>query len=172
MTVMPSATPTATHTSTPQPTATSTPVEFIIDNVDEEFFSTVGAWVLDNSGLYPSYGPDFVYSLPGTGSNTATFAPDYPVTANYEVFIWWGTTPLGASNQVFTIEHANGSTDVTVNFQGAASEPEWLSLGVYHFEAGTTGTIQTNNAANSFVGADAIQLVQTNAPVSTPTPMP
>jgi hypothetical protein len=146
-------------------------VEFIIDNVDAEF-STAGNWVVDGTGLYPSYGPDFVYSFPGTGSNTATFAPDFPTTANYEVFIWWGTTPMGASNQTFTINHADGATDVTVNFQGAANTPDWLSLGVYHFEAGQTGSIETNNAADSFVGADAIQLVQTDAPVSTPTPIP
>jgi hypothetical protein len=165
-TVAPSATPTVTNTPLP-PTATSTPVVLTIDNADDEF-DTSGTWFVESSGTYPSYGPDFVFSFPGNGSDTATFTPDFPVTGNYEVFIWWGTTPSGATNQVFTINHADGSTDVTVNFRGPNTTPEWLSLGVYHFAAGTGGSIQTDDQADSFVGADAIQLVQTNAPVSTP----
>jgi hypothetical protein len=133
-------------------------VEVVVDTADSEF-TTVGTWMQSSDPFYPFYGPDFYYSLPGTGENYATFRPNLPVSGDFEVFIWHGTTPAGSSNQPYTINYSGGSTTVRVNFQGGASGAQWLSLGVFPFVQGTSGSLITNNDSDSYAGADAVRWV-------------
>jgi len=131
----------------------------VVDNLDSGF-STVGSWILYSGGGYPCYGPNFVYSFPGTGADQAVFRPTLPVAGDYEVLIWWGTTPSGATNQPFVVNYNGGSTTTRVSFRGATGGGEWRSLGVFPFAAGTSGSVVTRDDADSYVGADAVRWVQ------------
>jgi hypothetical protein len=121
----------------------------------------VGTWSTYAGPLYPYYGLDFRYDEPGSGSERAIFTPDLPRTGQYEVFVWWGTTPTGASNTPYTVHHAYGSSTVLVNTQGPASaEGTWYSLGTYDFVAGTAGSVELSDDADGYVGADAVRFVE------------
>jgi hypothetical protein len=139
-------------------TTTAPDVEVIVDTADSEF-TTVGAWLPSSDPFYPYYGSEFYYSLAGTGENYATFRPNLPVSGDFEVFIRYATTPAGSTNQPFTINYSGGSTTVRINFQGGVSGAQWLSLGVFPFVQGTSGSVVTSNDSDSYAGADAVRWV-------------
>jgi len=149
---------------TPANTATPIPIEIIIDNTDPGF-SVAGFWLTYSGAPYPHYGVDFRYSPAGAGDDTATFRPNITVAGDYEVFIWFGTSPYGATDAPWTINYDGGSHTVTVNLLGpAGGGGYWLSLGSYPFAAGTAGTVVTTDDANGYVVADAIRLLQVGGP--------
>ncbi|MFZ5917067.1 MAG: hypothetical protein ACOYZ7_09055 [Chloroflexota bacterium] len=140
------------------------PVEIIVDNADPGFAIT-GFWLTYSGPPYPAYNGSFRYHAAGSGSNTATFRPAVPAAGDYEVFIWFGTSPYGATNAPWTVNYDGGAHTVTVNLLGPAGEGGyWLSLGVYPLAAGTAGTVVTTDNANGYVIADAIRLLQVGGP--------
>jgi hypothetical protein len=170
-------TPTSTHTPTSTPTPTPTPIptptlaDVIVDNTDSGF-SVVGSWFTYSAPPYPYYGSDFRYDEAGTGSEWATFVPDLPRAAGYEVFIWWGTSPDGATDAPYTVHHLGGATTVQVSLRGpVGGGGVWYSLGAYDFVAGTAGSVVISDDADGYVGADATRFLEVGPP-STPTPSP
>lgn len=157
--------------------------EIVIDNEDINMTSpgsrparTYGDWQ-DGFRGYSAYAirfgwggwsVPFVYSSPGNGENRAEYVPTIGVAGNYEVFEWHldiggerdkqgfdlGT---GASNVPFTITHGGGQTQGTVN--QTVNNGQWNSLGVFHFNVGTSGKVVITNKANGHVVADAIKFV-------------
>lgn len=160
-TPMPTGTPVPTDTpmptDTPTPTATPEPgTEIIIDNADPEF-SVVGFWIRRRSPT--AYASGFQYARAGTGADVATFAPDLPVSGDYEVFGWWPQCRICADNAPYVINHADGTTVVRVDQTMSDSGGQWVSLGVARFDAGTGGTVQVTNDADRAVAADAVRFV-------------
>jgi hypothetical protein len=136
----------------------------IVDDTDPGF-SVVGAWPVYSGPPYPAYNGGFHYNAAGVGNDVATFRPSLPVAGNYEVFIWFGTSPIGATNAPWTVNYDGGTQTTLVNLQGPAGEGGyWISLGVYPFAAGTSGTIVTTDNANDYVVADAVRLLQVGGP--------
>ena len=82
-------------------------------------------------------------------------------TGSYEVFAWWGDGDNGLGTRVpYTINHAGGTKTVYMN-QNAAPET-WHALGIYTFNAGTSGAVEMTDesgANDRFVVADAIKFV-------------
>jgi hypothetical protein len=158
---------TATLTPTPIPALAGV----IVDNTDPGF-SVIGSWSTYAGLLYPYYGTDFRYDGGGTGSEWATFVPDLPKPARYEVFIWWSTSPDGATDAPYTVHHLGGVTTVRVNLRGPAEEGGiWYSLGTYDFAAGTAGSLVISDNADGSVVADAVRFLEVG-PLSTPAPSP
>lgn len=163
----PTHTPTPTATSTPAPTDTPTPtstppsdpIELIIDNLNPEF-TTVGFWNTSSDTRYPSYEDNFRFTGSGSGNRQATFTPNIIHPGDYEVFIWFFTTPKSATNTPYTINFNGGSTTIRLNHQGAIGGGDWYSLGIYHFASGTSGNIIISNDADGSVEADAVRLVR------------
>ena len=134
----------------------------IVDNADPGF-SVVGSWLTYSGSTYPTYGTSFRYDEAGSGSERAIFTPGLPYAGSYEVFIWWGTSPYGATNAPYTVNHLGGATTVRVNLLGPAGQGgEWMSLGVYEFAAGTGGSLVVSDDANAYayVIADAVRFTQ------------
>ena len=107
--------------------------------------------------------PDEVYlsppfALATGGSNAkAVYRPGIGVAGNYEVFEWHGSLNSGtlASNVNYTVNHAGGSSQRTVNQQ--QNSGQWNSLGTYYLNAGTSGNVSISaSGANAAVMADAI----------------
>ena len=134
-----------------------------MDNADPDF-SITGFWLTYSGSTYPAYNGGFRYHAAGVGNNSATFRPSVPVADYYQVSIWFGTSPYGATDAPWTINYDGGSHTVTVNLLGPAGGGYWLSLGSYPFAAGTAGTVVTTDDANGYVVADAIRLLQVGGP--------
>ena len=151
----------------------------IVDNRDPGF-SAVGSWLTYSGPIHPYYGTDFRYDEAGTGSEWATFVPDLPRAGRYEVFIWWGTAPTGATDAPYMVNHLGGETTVRVNLRGSmGGGGVWYSLGTYDFTAGTAGSVVISDDADGYVIADAARFLEIGPPPSptptvapTDTPMP
>ena len=167
-TPIPTNSPTPTATATPTPTNTPTPADVIVDNTDPGF-SVIGSWLTYSGPAYPYYGADFRYKGAGSGGELATFVPNLPRAGRYEVFTWWGTSPLGATDAPYTINHLDGATTVPVNVQGTAGDGgSWYSLGIFDLAAGAASSVVLSDDANGYVIADAVRF-QEVGPIATAT---
>ena len=133
------------------------PTEIIIDNLDAEF-STVGSW---STGTWGSpYDGSLVYDRLRAAGSQATFMPNIPSSGQYELFVWGVACPnYCATNAPFTVNHAGDPTTIPVDQSDTSLFGDWISLGVFTFEAGTSGSIVLTDDADGRVIADAVRLV-------------
>lgn len=77
----------------------------------------------------------------GDGSGTATWVPDIPEACDYKVYAWWAgeSTKYRSENVNYTIHHSSGSDTVTVD--QTTNGGKWNLLGIFAFNAGTSGYV-------------------------------
>lgn len=93
------------------------------------------------------------------GASFVQYAPTLGYAGNYEVFAWWSANANRANNVPITITHASGSATVTVDQR--TNGGQWVSLGVYAFNAGSSGTVSISNTGTSgFVIADGVRFTK------------
>ncbi len=97
---------------------------------------------------------------PGAAPNTATWTLNVPTAGSYQAYARWTQHPNRATDAQYTVNHAGGATQVTVN--QAAGGGNWSPLGNFSFNAGPT-TITLTDQANGYVIADAVQLAPAGA---------
>ncbi|NQX58638.1 polysaccharide lyase family 8 super-sandwich domain-containing protein [Paenibacillus qinlingensis] len=133
------------------------PSEIIIDNTAAEF---TGTWI-SSTGLPNYYGSDYVYNKTGTGTDKIRWRPTIVTAGDYQVFYRIPDGNTGrATNAPFTVYYDGGSQLFSVNEQTIPGG-SWISLGTYHFLAGTTGYVElTDNANGTYVNADAVKFVK------------
>jgi hypothetical protein len=128
----------------------------IVDN-GTAGYAEVGSWGTSTASGF--FGTNSRWSQGGTGSNTATWTPNLPVSGRYEVLAWWVAGSNRATNSPFRIDHISGSNTISANqtLNGA----RWNSLGEFSFNAGNTGRVVLNNgvASDRVVSADALRFV-------------
>ena len=132
-----------------------------IDNVDSGFSITFGSWTTATSAS-GKYGSDYLYKgAVGTGasySGTVEWRPTL-ATDSYEVSVWYSSGSNRANDAPYTVYDASGPTTVRVNQQ--TNGGQWVSLGTFNFNAGSSGYVElANNAqAGQVVIADAVRFV-------------
>ena len=134
----------------------------VIDDTDAK---TIGEW--KESQHTPHYiGTGYRHDLNADrGSKTLTFTPKLPATARYEVRLAYPAFPNRSSKVRVHVFHADGEETVTVN---QTIEPpidgRFVSLGTFRFEKDGAGfVLVSNEGADGYVGADAVQLVPEDA---------
>ncbi|MBW1859798.1 MAG: hypothetical protein JRI70_06910, partial [Deltaproteobacteria bacterium] len=125
----------------------------IVDNPNATF---VGTWPSATNA--DKYGPDCQYHATGDGSSTATWTPDVPETATYNVYAWWTVHSNRARNAKYTVYYNGGSETISVNQEVRGGQ--WNLLGTFPFLAGTSGYVQLTDDADEYVIADAIMLAK------------
>lgn len=137
-------------------------VEIVIDNTDAGFTIVSGTW---NTGTSATpWGADYRWraTVSGTATGEVQWQPTLPVSAQYDVYVWYVAGANRSPGAPFVIYHAGGSTTVPVNQQINGSQ--WVHIGNYAFNAGNAGRVTLNNSASgSVVIADAVRFVTTAA---------
>lgn len=136
------------------------PNEVIVDNINATF---TGSWTVGGSTPYFSTtdGSGVSYRVANstlTETAVARFTPNIPVAGFYPVYAWALTGSNRAEDQLYRVVHSGGATEVKVNHQRVGRG--WVYLGMYHFNAGTSGRVEISNksaTAGSAVIADAIR---------------
>jgi hypothetical protein len=127
-------------------------------------FSTTGAWTVGTAQA-DRFGTSYRYATGGTGA-TASFQIAAPEAGKYEVSVWYPQGTNRATNAPFTVNHANGSTVVTVDQTKTGGR--WVLLGNFQFAAGggnvTLGTSGVSSAA--IVVADGVKAERWPLPAS------
>ncbi len=138
----------------------------IVDNGDPEF-SIIGVWY---DGTYsPSSGwdNDYMYCNAGGDIDRATWTPELPNYAQYDIYMWW----YGGSNRCNNIPiRIVGTEQDTVIVSQRDSGSDWHYLGRFAFDSGTSGFVQlvdSGTTDGSVVVADAVMWIFAE-PLSTP----
>jgi len=145
--------------SPPDPVAN---LEYYITNNDPDFnrFDFTGNWSIGRvpgagyMGDAGYLGYNYHYTAAGTGEKTATWTLLVYYPGVYAALASWFPDPANATNATFTVQHAAGSSEVTVDQRTTALVN---LLGVYYYTPGIY-TIQLDNAADGRVIADAVVL--------------
>ncbi|MCP4942950.1 MAG: hypothetical protein GY924_13340, partial [Planctomycetaceae bacterium] len=88
--------------------------------------------------------------------NSAVWYFDIPESGSYRVYGRWSAHPNRATNAGYQIEHAGGSTTVSVDQQ--QNEGAWNLLGIFNFNLGTGYEVRLTDQADGYVVADAVML--------------
>jgi hypothetical protein len=131
------------------PSPPPAPETVIVDNPDAQF---VCYWGTSSSGGYNDY---YRWHAAGTGSCTATWAPNLVAPSSYGVYAWWKAEPNRATDAPYTIYFDGGSATFDVNQE--INGDQWNLLGTFPFDAGQSGYVVLSDDANEYVIADAIK---------------
>jgi hypothetical protein len=130
----------------------------IVDNSASTGVTITGSWA--TSTFEPSYiGANYLHDQnTGKGSKSVTFTPTIPTPGSYGVYLYWNASDDRANNVPIDIQHAGGTSTVTVN--QTQNGGQWVLLNTYMFNTGTSGsvTIRTTGT-NNYVIADAVKFV-------------
>jgi uncharacterized repeat protein (TIGR01451 family) len=130
----------------------------LILNTQDAYYS--GLWSADNqaAGIFGSY---YQFSVGAAGNSTASaaYTPNIPVSANYDVFIWYPAKEGASSNTPVIV---TGATNVVlVNVDQTVNAGSWQLLApAMYFARGTGGSLVINNnigGTNNAVVANAVQ---------------
>ena len=89
---------------------------------------------------------------------------DLPEASNYTVLAWWPASQDMTSSAVYTINHADGNTQVDVD--QSQNGGQWNELGEFYLDPVEGGSVVlTDAAASGYVAADAIRIVHPNNPL-------
>jgi hypothetical protein len=129
------------------------PVDFVIDNRDEETAST-GTWTA--SSLSGGYAGESLYSR-GQSADTFRFLATFPLSGSYRVSAWWTAHENRSRVAPYEIVGAGQSTIVTANQEQNAEQ--WNELGVFEFAAGEGQYVEISAVAadGDIVVADAVR---------------
>lgn len=133
--------------------------DIVIDNLDAGFTINSGSWTTGTSAS-EKYGADYRYAATTTGaaSAEAEWRPTILTGGDYEVSVWFADGANRAPDAAFTIEHAGGASALT--FSQLVNGGAWTAIGIYAFNAGTSGRVVLRNnagAAGDVVIADAVR---------------
>ncbi len=121
----------------------------IIDN-GSSGFSITGTWK-NSTSISGYHGSNYQHHSTGLGNNAATWVTPSTL-GQYEIYANWTAHSNRASNATYTIHHANGTTDISVNQQHNGAQ--WNLLGTFTLDANSQVTLSDD--ANGYVIADAI----------------
>jgi N-acetylmuramoyl-L-alanine amidase len=130
---------------------------------DSGVYEEGGTWTETTSGkgygrtLYPIEinnnifeNGKYRYAAAGTGS-WAKWTPNIPEDGAYRVYVSYKTFTDRAPDAVYTVAHAGGETEVTVNQKHHGST--WVDLGQFYFKKGTEGSVILNKNDDAQDGA-------------------
>ena len=119
--------------------------------VDTDRATLIGTW--NTSTATPgNIGPNYRYAAKADGTTSAT----WPVAAsgNKDLWVIYTSGSNRASNATYTVHHANGQTNVTVD--QSQNGGTWALLGDFNLDADSRVVLA--NLANPYVIADAIRI--------------
>ncbi len=139
--------------------------EVVLDN-DSAGVTFTGSWTNSSSSVF--YDEDYgvvadsvayrFTSISPTETETATYTPDIPEAGFYPVYTWVLDSG-NRTNQLYRIHDSEGGlTEIRVDHRKVGKG--WVYLGTYHFDAGTSGSVEISNQSTdggSVVIADAIR---------------
>jgi hypothetical protein len=133
--------------------------DLTIDEFESSFSKSSANWHEANCGFdghtYWTYATD----NPAESSNSATWRPNIPATDSYKVYVHipqgcgLAAAPYASRQAKYTITHAGGTDQVTVDHNGADS---WIELGNYQFDKGTSGSVALSDLTGEPFGQQKV----------------
>ena len=141
---------------TPPGTNTPPAIEIIVDNLDANTVQT-GTWT-DSQNANP-YLSNSVYCTSGC---LFTWQPVLPISATYEVFVYWTYHAQRTTTASYQIDHDGGTDTMVVSQRDSSSSNQWYLMGTYDLTAGVNGDLSLSYDESEIgvsVLADAVRYV-------------
>lgn len=128
----------------------------IVDNADTALVDISGGWTsaTATSGFI---GADYLHDGGTPGGKNVRFNAPTTVTGTQRVFIRWTSHTNRASNVPVTVQHANGTSIITIDQRSNGGK--WHPLGMF---SNVTAVVVGNEQANGYVIADAVGFLTVN----------
>ncbi len=119
------------------------PVDVYVDD-GTTGFTTIGSWSTGSS--QGGMDNDYLYaSRASSETASATFRPALPRSGQYNVSTWYVNGTNRVADASYLVSHRNGTQTVVVDQQQTGRQ--WLLLGTFPFDTGSTGYVKLSNAA-------------------------
>ena len=135
----------------------------VVDNENSAGVTLIGSWTVSTGA--PGYnGANFIHDgNTGKGTKSVRFTPNLPQAGSYRVYLRWTQNANRANNTPVTLFYSGGASNYILNQQ--INGATWNLLGTFLFDAGTAGSILTENVGTTgYVIADAAMWVLDTPP--------
>ena len=133
-------------------TTPSTPTETTVDN-DGVGASSTGTWITQSSGT-GFEGSDYETKSGGTGTESFTWTPTVSATGAYRVYAKWPGNTTRSSNADYTVHHAGGSTQVTLDQRSGGGD--WNLLGLYTMQPSSSHRVVLSDKVDAMAVSEAV----------------
>jgi N-acetylmuramoyl-L-alanine amidase len=121
-------------------------------------YSQTGSWTTESGSGYA--GGDYRWATTVTGAPTASaeWSATLPTDGRYAVYVWYRQAGGHTTDARYTIHHAGGATEVTLNQRIHGNT--WHHVGTYGFRGGELARVALTNlsaTASGVVVADAVR---------------
>ncbi len=146
--------------------ASDEPTEVIIDNNSPTGVTVTGDWTVSTLQADNRYGPSYLHDQNADkGTKSVEFTPTLTGAGTYELYLWWAHYSNRATNVPVDIIHsdgAGGTTTDTVIVNQTQPGTQWVLLGTYAFDAGTSSSVlvRTDDTSGHVI-ADAARFTPT-----------
>ena len=128
--------------------------------LDNDEAQVVGEWTASTSNK-PFVGANYLHDQAGgKGTKRVVYRPKLPTPGMYEVRVSYTASTNRAAKVPVTVAHAEGETIVEINQQQSPPiDGQFISLGVFRFEAAGGSVTISNRDTTGHVIADAVQFI-------------
>ncbi|MEV4709573.1 DNA/RNA non-specific endonuclease [Actinoplanes sp. NPDC049316] len=126
------------------------------DNSDAQHVTATGEWLTASAAGQQGF--DHRVHAAGAGEDTFTWTLTIPRDGTYTAYVKFPQVSGAATDAKYTITHAGGTTERTVDQTGGAGT--WVNLGAYEFSQGDVAKLELAQNAGGVVVADGVKLVR------------
>ncbi|MET8361700.1 DNRLRE domain-containing protein [Micromonospora sp. NPDC005171] len=127
--------------------------------------SAQGTWTASTSELISeAVGADYRVNKDAVTGETYTWTPTLTEAGDYKVEVHYVGAFDRTDTAKYTVHSSGGKrTDYTIDQRTPDEKGAWKTLGIHHFDAGTTGKVVLGDVANEVVIADAVRFSKQGA---------
>lgn len=133
----------------------------LVDNSDTQNTSKTGTWT--SGDITGQQGYNHLTHAAGTGTDAFTWTLNIPEDGTYTAYVKFPKVTGAATTAKYTLTHATGAVDKTIDQNATANQGTWVSLGSYSFTQGNAAKLQLFQNSGGTVVADGVKLVRDNS---------
>ncbi|MFE9438024.1 DNRLRE domain-containing protein [Streptomyces sp. NPDC006602] len=130
----------------------------LVDNSDTQNTAKTGTWTKGDIAGQQGYNHET--HTAGTGTDAFTWTLNIPKDGTYTAYVKFPKVTGAATTAKYTLTHATGTVDKTIDQNATANQSTWVSLGSYSFKQGNAAKLQLFQNSGGVVVADGVKLVR------------
>jgi spore germination protein YaaH len=123
-------------------------------------YTSTGSWTEGSYDTLSAWWRDYKFANAGGATETATWTPNFPSAAQYDVYLWWLAGSNRCNNVPVTV---SGTSTTTVYVSQQGSGAMWHYIGRFNFNSGSSGYVRISDSGatgGSVVIADGCRFVR------------
>ncbi|MFG2357560.1 DNRLRE domain-containing protein [Streptomyces sp. NPDC048521] len=130
----------------------------LVDNSDTQNTAKTGTWT--SADIAGQQGYNHATHAAGAGADAYTWTLNIPKDGTYTAYVKFPKVTGAATAAKYTLTHATGTVDKTIDQNATANQGTWVALGSYAFKQGNAAKLQLFQNSGGMVVADGVKLVR------------